>query len=749
MNENIEEKVVILPPFKHMIMTIGELPSSYLETMSYYEMLVWFSNYLGNTVIPAINENGEAVEELQNLFVELQNYVNNYFDNLDVQEEINNKLDEMAQDGTLGNIILTKIQPIIDAEFDAQNEIINGQNSRIDTISNIVQSVSSGSPSGVYPTVSDLTTDDPDHSKIYVVTADGNWYYYNSSTSTWTSGGVYQSSEIGDNTINKYMLDTNLQDAVFENMGYENLAKINGEITNFSTNNSNIITQAAQIKSVLIPIEANTTYRIEKSVLNTDRFVIATLPEYPVVGGEATSRITTYNSFAPKGIQYSYVTTGANDKYILFYFYNTNDVTPSYDEAVSKLNCFDVNNYSLQLSGKQYNEENINKLRNDIEDDILVTKGTPNIYNPYDENQFDSIIPGTGTKYVYSTDICSIIFPIKENTSYTIKRNNNGGRFRYSLSNGYPFPALTEYHNNTNADAQTSIVVNNTSYSYLVLYFWISTSGLSLENAKQGITIYESANPVENVYKFDNLLNNRYLKLVSYRPLGTLQKGYIAISSDDGRDELADITVDIFKGYKTTYGKNIPLTMGLMETSEIFDDDTRKAKVLDLINNYGSSVAIHGSASYTTMSQNELFEFLDEQKQYLTTNLTAPSSIIYPNHDYNELTATISGTYYSVCCTGGNNNPITYGGDSKLAGARSNQYTLYRFSLFNAQMTNQKIKDAIDYAYENNMIFLPFFHDIDLDTDYERCKALLDYCVDYANSKGLEFINVGDIPNII
>ena len=105
MNDKIEKEVQILPPFKKFCMTIGELPSSYLETMSYYETLVWFCNYLGKTVIPTIDNNAGAVIELQNLFVELQTYVNDYFDNLDVQEEINNKLDEMAESGQLTDII--------------------------------------------------------------------------------------------------------------------------------------------------------------------------------------------------------------------------------------------------------------------------------------------------------------------------------------------------------------------------------------------------------------------------------------------------------------------------------------------------------------------------------------------------------------------------------------------------------------------------------------------------------------------
>ena len=87
-----------LKPFTKFLMTIGELPSSYLVSMTYEEQLLWFCNYLQNTVIPTVNNNAEAV-------IELQEFVSNYFDNLDVQEEINNKLDEMAESGELTEII--------------------------------------------------------------------------------------------------------------------------------------------------------------------------------------------------------------------------------------------------------------------------------------------------------------------------------------------------------------------------------------------------------------------------------------------------------------------------------------------------------------------------------------------------------------------------------------------------------------------------------------------------------------------
>lgn len=53
-----------LEPFKRFIMTIGELPTSYLESMTYGEMVMWFCNYLQNTVIPTINNNADVVDEL-------------------------------------------------------------------------------------------------------------------------------------------------------------------------------------------------------------------------------------------------------------------------------------------------------------------------------------------------------------------------------------------------------------------------------------------------------------------------------------------------------------------------------------------------------------------------------------------------------------------------------------------------------------------------------------------------------------
>ena len=73
------------------------LPLAFDESLSYYEMLC--------AILDRIKTDEDVINNNADLLLELENYVKHYFDNLDVQEEINNKLDEMATDGTLDEII--------------------------------------------------------------------------------------------------------------------------------------------------------------------------------------------------------------------------------------------------------------------------------------------------------------------------------------------------------------------------------------------------------------------------------------------------------------------------------------------------------------------------------------------------------------------------------------------------------------------------------------------------------------------
>lgn len=101
-------KGMCLTPFKFMMMNQFPFIEDSLQEMDNYSLLCQIVNIL-STVTENVSNMEYNVTGLYNAYVELMNYVNKYFDNLDVQEEVNTKLDQMATDGTLDNIINHKI----------------------------------------------------------------------------------------------------------------------------------------------------------------------------------------------------------------------------------------------------------------------------------------------------------------------------------------------------------------------------------------------------------------------------------------------------------------------------------------------------------------------------------------------------------------------------------------------------------------------------------------------------------------
>ena len=87
------------------------------DALTNYELICKVVEYL-NKVIASQNEVITVANTLSAEFQQLHDYVANYFDNLDVQEEINNKLDAMVEAGTLQEIITTYIQSNVAWTFD-------------------------------------------------------------------------------------------------------------------------------------------------------------------------------------------------------------------------------------------------------------------------------------------------------------------------------------------------------------------------------------------------------------------------------------------------------------------------------------------------------------------------------------------------------------------------------------------------------------------------------------------------------
>lgn len=105
------------------------------DALNNYELLSKVVEYL-NKVISSQNEVTAEVEQLHNAFTALKTYVDNFFDNLDVQDEINNKLDAMVEAGTLQEIIASYLNSSAVWGFDtvadmvASTNLINGSYAR-------------------------------------------------------------------------------------------------------------------------------------------------------------------------------------------------------------------------------------------------------------------------------------------------------------------------------------------------------------------------------------------------------------------------------------------------------------------------------------------------------------------------------------------------------------------------------------------------------------------------------------------
>lgn len=106
-----------VPPFVKFV--CANVPMVFDDSLSYYEALCALWKYVQG-MTDVINNNATLEEEfiekfnvLSGKFDELKTYVDTYFDNLDVQEEINNKLDEMVEDGVLQEIIETYVSSVM------------------------------------------------------------------------------------------------------------------------------------------------------------------------------------------------------------------------------------------------------------------------------------------------------------------------------------------------------------------------------------------------------------------------------------------------------------------------------------------------------------------------------------------------------------------------------------------------------------------------------------------------------------
>lgn len=197
-----------IPKFRRCVIQSFPFIEEDFDALTDYELLCKVVEYL-NKVIDSQNDVADEVNDLSTSFQQLHDYVEHYFDNLDVQEEINNKIDEMVENGSFQVIFNNYVGPQLETlnhkidlteaslEDQINNKVDQEANSRLSADGSL-QAQISGLASGS-PLVASSTTGMTDTSKVYVNTTDGKWYYYDGDS--WEIGGTYQTSGIGNGSV--------------------------------------------------------------------------------------------------------------------------------------------------------------------------------------------------------------------------------------------------------------------------------------------------------------------------------------------------------------------------------------------------------------------------------------------------------------------------------------------------------------------------------------------------------------------
>lgn len=117
--------MVELKPFRFWVQNV--LPVVYDDSLSYYELLGKVVDYI-NKLIENNNELANGFNTLNENFIALKNWIENYFDSADFKEDISDALDEMVESGELDDII----RPILD-------QLVEDVTGRIDDLEDDVE----------------------------------------------------------------------------------------------------------------------------------------------------------------------------------------------------------------------------------------------------------------------------------------------------------------------------------------------------------------------------------------------------------------------------------------------------------------------------------------------------------------------------------------------------------------------------------------------------------------------------------
>ena len=104
MSDNSEKELKYISPFKYQLLQSFPFIAEDFDQLTAYGLFCRLADKMNEVVANNNNLNDDMLLYIQK-FNQLKAFVEDYFENLDVQDEIDNKLDEMAENGTLAEII--------------------------------------------------------------------------------------------------------------------------------------------------------------------------------------------------------------------------------------------------------------------------------------------------------------------------------------------------------------------------------------------------------------------------------------------------------------------------------------------------------------------------------------------------------------------------------------------------------------------------------------------------------------------
>lgn len=262
-----------------------------------------------------------------------------------------------------------------------------------------------------------------------------------------------------------------------------------------------------------------------------------------------------------------------------------------------------------------------------------------------------------------------------------------------------------------------------------------------------GTVPIQNGNNEERITSLENLpltsMPSYIAGALKYRPLSALSKGYICLVTDDGKEGLATYTIPM------VIDKQVPCTFAVMSASEVFANDTYKALVVDAVNNHGCAIAQHGGRNWTEYSEYGLNHFFDTEKEFFDDLGLSVKSAVVPSHYMSDIVQVVAGGRFGVVRSGykGYDAAGNFGDtihnyyDYYTSGEGSNLFGLSSYNFAGRSLAQNK--DAIDYAFAYNKILIVYWHENALTNE---TKAIMEDSIDYAKTKGLEFITLDQIP---